>query len=1179
MRLESVLLQLQSVKNKQIKRKELAYLATFIAEDLHKLSIEQQSIHEKFQNHKVGSMLADFQGKSLTISMVDQIFRTNSSLRNFKQLRYLIKRFGVPDFLPVWEKIMVKLLSDAGLLFPTFVLKMIRTRFLKETKDLVHDVEETKFAEYQKKRFDEGINLNINFLGEEVLHEKEAEQRVKEYKRLLKDPKVVYISVKISNLYSQINLADYEYSHFKIKERLSQLYSLALHKKGVNVQGKTRPKLITLDMEAFKDLGLTVDVFKGTLDEPEFLNLEAGIVLQAYIPDSFSILQSLVRWSARRMKRGGEKIRIRLVKGANIAMEQVEAELKGWHQAPFLSKTETDANFKKMLEFACNPMVTQYINVGIATHNLFDISYALLLRSMYNLEDCVEFEMLEGMANYQGRIVNQLQGDMLMYAPLVSMQKFDNSLAYLMRRLDENTQPDHFLKEIMLSESNEYEWKRQRDKFLKSCQYMDKILHEPLRVQNRNFETCTIFPEEHFQNAVDTDWAMDENRKWIKEEAVSFLVKDSGEIPIQVGGKICNTSLKAKVFRPSERTKADYHYHMGDDNSIQEAYDTAHKYMDEWNNISYEQKKKIFAQVYKGICARRGELICALMEGVSKSVQEADMEVSEALDMISFYSKYMDEVTLSFAKSKPLGVIAIIPPWNFPLAIPIGGVVSSLIMGNTVIIKPAPEAVSICWEFCKTFWDRGVPREALQFLPLDESDYGKAFIQHPLLNGIILTGSSYTAMYFKELNPHVKLFAETSGLNMMYVSNVCDHEDAIKHIVESAFGFSGQKCSALSILLLHEELYQNKEFLENLKQATLSREVGNALDFKNKVMPLVQEPSIVLKNELEQLSNGESWLLKPVAVKAPLLWSPGIKMGITKKSALFNKECFGAIMGVMKVKSVEDAIQISNASCFGLTSGIQSLDEREVNQWISKVECGNIYVNRGMTGAIVKRQPFGGWKDSCFGSGAKAGGPNYTLQLAYWEDLMGEDQCRVINSSAGRKILDHFSLEQKEVKSLLGVYDDYCAIYNHHFAKTHDPIHLHSESNQFYYVPKKNFCFRIEKGDDMMDVIKVLMAMKISKVSGLVSMEVDMINPSFEHEIKGIQFVTQSHEQFMGVLSNYKYFRVLKEKKSWNELFSSCRGVQLLDRKPLIEGRLELLNYFHEKTVSMTLHRYGHIIK
>ena len=1108
MRLESVLLQLQSVKNKQMKRKELAYLATFIAEDLHKLSIEKQSIHEKFQNHKVGTMLADFQGKSLTISMVDQIFRSNSSLRNFKQLRYLIKKFGVPDFLPIWEKTMVKLLSDVGLFFPAFVIKMIRARFLKETKDLVHDVEESKFSEYQKQRFDEGINININFLGEEVLHEKEVEQRVKEYKRLIKDPKVVYISVKISNLYSQINLADYEYSHFKIKERLSQLYSLALHKKGENVQGKKRPKLITLDMEAFKDLGLTVDVFKATLGEPEFLRLEAGIVLQAYIPDSFNILQSLVRWSARRVKRGGEKIRIRLVKGANLAMEQVEAELKGWHQAPFLSKMETDANFKKMLEFACSPVVTKYINIGIATHNLFEISYALLLRSMYNLEDCVEFEMLEGMANYQGRVVNQLQGDMLMYAPLVSMQKFDNSLAYLIRRLDENTQPDHFLKEIMLSQSNEYEWKRQKDKFLKACQYMDNILHEPLRVQNRNFEACTIFPEEQFLNAVDTDWALEENRKWIKEEAVSFLVKDIFNIPIQVGGKIRQTSIKANIYKPSDQKNVYYHYYMGDDSCIQEAYKTAQNFLEEWSQVSYEQKKKIFAQVYKGICAKRGELICSLMEGVSKPVQEADVEVSEALDMIAYYSKYQDEVSLPFAESKPLGVMAIVPPWNFPLAIPIGGVVSSLVMGNTVIIKPAPEAVKICWEFCQTFWEHGVPKEALQFLPLDESDCGKAFIQHPSLNGIILTGSSYTAMHFRELNPHVKLFAETSGLNMMYVSNVCDHEDAIKHIVESAFGFSGQKCSALSILLLHEELCQNKEFLENLKQATLSREIGNALDFKNKVMPLVQEPSIVLRNELEELASGESWLLKPEEIKPPLLWSPGIKLGVTKKSALFKKECFGPIMGVMKVKDVDGAISISNSSSFGLTSGIQSLDQREVDQWCSEIECGNIYVNRGMTGAIVKRQPFGGRKESCFGPGAKAGGPNYILQLAQWEDRQGDDQYRVINSSAGKRILDYFALEQNEIKLLLGIYDDYCAIYHHHFAKEHDPIHLNCESNQFFYTPKQDFCFRIEKDDDMIDVIKVLIAMKISKVSGIVSMETDMVNSSFANELNGVDIIT-----------------------------------------------------------------------
>ena len=314
-------------------------------------------------------------------------------------------------------------------------------------------------------------------------------------------------------------------------------------------------------MEEYRDLYLTVDVFRSLLDEPEFDKFEAGIVLQAYLPDSFSVLQSLTQWAQQRKQRTGTGIKIRLVKGANLAMEQVEASLRDWPQAPYETKLQVDANFKRMLEFACRPENAAAVRIGVGSHNLFDIAYALLLRERRGVQDRVEFEMLEGMANAQALEVRDRSGGCLVYAPVVLDAEFEAAIAYLVRRLDENTAPGSFLGALFSLKEGSPDWIEQRDAFLEACRLsQDPQLQDfPNRQQNRLTENISVQGAE-FQNVPDTDFSIPNNRTWAKQIIENWRDRKIEPVPIQVGGefKLENMTGKGRdPSRPGSRSVSD----------------------------------------------------------------------------------------------------------------------------------------------------------------------------------------------------------------------------------------------------------------------------------------------------------------------------------------------------------------------------------------------------------------------------------------------------------------------------------------------------------------------------------------------------------------------------------------------------------------------------------------------
>jgi RHH-type proline utilization regulon transcriptional repressor/proline dehydrogenase/delta 1-pyrroline-5-carboxylate dehydrogenase len=934
----------------------------------------QETPEERGQSTKLAGMMKDPAGKQLTMLLPDRAFRSHHPLRVADQVRYLTEKYGIPAYMPIQDRAALWLGNHVSRLLPNLVVPFIIAKLRDETRSVILPGEQREFSKYLSKRRASKTRLNVNHLGEAVLGEGEASKRLNAYLQLLANPQIEYISVKISSIFSQIHLVAFDHTVDEIKVRLRQLYRQAIAHPYQSPSASSAPKFVNLDMEEYRDLHLTVAAFKQVLDEPEFLTYRAGIVLQAYLPDAAAVQRDLTEWALKRVESGGAPIKLRIVKGANLAMEQVEAATHGWKQAPYSSKHEVDANYKRMVTYGCRPDRAHAVNLGIASHNLFDISYALLLRDHFNLSDEIEFEMLEGMANHQARAVQDKAGGLLLYAPVVKREDFHSAIAYLVRRLDENTAEENFLHDLFDLEPGSPQWEAQKRLFLNAFHAMDQVADGPNRRQDRANETIQFDPASAFENVADTDFSLPQNQHWVQDVIKTWATATPDDIPLQIDGELIVTDILGDGHSPSHPNNVAYRYALAQSEHIEKALIAAVAAQTGWQATSIDEKKRLLVRCAEVMAQRRGDFIGVMMLDGGKTVEQADPEVSEAIDFANYYARSLDGIGPQQTLT-PFGTVLVTPPWNFPMAIPVGGVLAALMAGNTVILKPAPEAMLVGWHIVNALWDAGIPKTVLQFVPTTDDSVGQSLVTDDRIDAVILTGAYKTARMFLGWKPTLRLFAETSGKNAMIVTATADRDQVVKDLVKSAFGHAGQKCSAASLGILEAEVYDDPVFRRQLKDAAQSLAVGPPDVLTSVVAPVIRQPEQKLHRALTTLEPGESWLLEPQMIDGnPNLWSPGIKLGVSADSFFHKTECFGPVLGLMRANDLDHAIEMANAVDYGLTGGLQSLDEREIERWTEQVQVGNAYINRVTTGAIVQRQPFGGWKKSAFGY-AKAGGP------------------------------------------------------------------------------------------------------------------------------------------------------------------------------------------------------------
>ncbi len=1166
----------------------LAHRAAELAEALLGEARAHQTPDERAQARKLARMMADPHGKALTIALADQAFRSHRPERIADQLAYLLERYGVPQYMDWWERVALLLGGAMAHYLPSLVVPPIVARLRHETQNVILPGEEEDLRRYIEERRRAGLRLNLNQLGEAILGEAEAARRLEAYLALLARDDVEYISVKVSSVFSQIDLVAFRPTVARVAERLRTLYRAAAHHRYRHPDGRLRPKFINLDMEEYRDLDLTVTAFRVVLDEPEFLPLSAGVVLQAYLPDSHGVQRALTAWARARRVRGGAPIKLRIVKGANLAMEHIEAAVHGWPPAPYATKREVDANYTRMLAYGCRPEHAEAVHLGVASHNLFDIAYGLVLREVHHVEPWVEFEMLEGMANHQARAVQARAGGLLLYAPVVRAEDFHSAIAYLVRRLDENTAPENFLRHVFDLEPGSPAWIAERDRFLAAFELEDGLSEAPRRTQDRSAAAAPRPVDAGFENDPDTDWTLSANRAWIEDVVSRWRVQPPQEIPLQIGGELRPGSRVAEGHDPSRPGCVAYRYALGGPAEVDRALAVARTAQPAWAALGGAERETRLEACAAALGRRRGDLIGAMILDGAKTVTEADTEVSEAIDFARYYARTLRETAgeLADCQMEPLGVVVVTPPWNFPLSIPAGGVLAALAAGNAVVLKPAPEAVLVGWRLAGCLWEAGIPRELLQFLPCPDDEIGRGLVTDPRVGGVILTGSVETARLFLGWRPDLPLFAETSGKNAIVITSLADRDQAIRDLVRSAFGHNGQKCSAASLAICEAEVYDDADFRRQLRDAAASLAVGSAWEPTSRITPLTQPPGPALRRALTTLDEGEEWLLEPrPAADNAQLWSPGIKLGVRPGSFFHHTECFGPVLGLMRAESLDAAIELANAQPFGLTSGIQTLDDREVARWVEGIEAGNLYVNRPITGAIVGRQPFGGWKASSVGPGAKAGGPNYVLQLARWRQVTlpagGDEPLPEPVAALLERCL--LALPDADARALVRASAaSYARAWRRHFSREHEPIVIPGERNAFRYRPCRRVIARgpIAGPRAAPAVCQVVLAACVVGTPLTVSLAPESACEAWLAECEGVELVVEAEAGFverLGHPEGAERVRVWAPISTAARIAANGAGVTVIEAPVLANGRLELRWYLREQTVSRVLHRYGSV--
>jgi RHH-type proline utilization regulon transcriptional repressor/proline dehydrogenase/delta 1-pyrroline-5-carboxylate dehydrogenase len=1171
--------------------------ALFLARRLQERATELQTAPEKRQQAELDRMLQTPSDKATLAQITDQAFRTNDPHRAVEHLTHILDVQGVPRFFGPVDRTLMKGFQSFGSYLPGVALPLVKDHMQKETANVILPGEKELLVSHLSERSREGVRMNVNFLGETILSEAEAEKRLQQYLQGLQWAEIEVVSIKISTVFSQISALAREHTVATLCDRLERLFLTADRAKFTRPGGEVVPKFVYLDMEEYRDKELTAEAFMRTLDRAGLKHIQAGIALQAYIPDSFETLLQIQEWARKRVAGGGGRITIRLVKGANMESERAESSVRGWPQAPYQTKLETDANYKRMVHELLKLENLAAMNVGIASHNLFDLAYALVLTHERAALDRVQFEMLEGMANNQRRALFELSRNLLLYAPACKKENFINAIGYLIRRLDENTGPENFLRHAFKIKVGTPEWDKLGKGFLDSFAAVEKTSTAPRRTQNRLLPPAKVNAVargwQHLESEPDTDFALPQNGEWAQQIIAKWqpLCGDKAtQIPLVIGGEeILDGRIVRECLDPSRPGVVVGKYRQANESDVIRAVEIADADADGWRKMSPAARSEILGKVAQELRAARGDLMGAALADGGKTLPDSDPEVSEAIDFLEFYrdtARWWQEMPTVKARGK--GVVVVVSPWNFPIAIPCGGVAAALAAGNTVILKPASDTVLVAWEFCKCFWRAGVTKKVLQFVPCSGGKEGRKLINHPKVSSVILTGGTETALTMLRDNPRLNLFAETGGKDATIVTAVSDRDQAIKHILHSAFSHAGQKCSATSLLLLQAEVYDDPAFRRGLCEAVQSLKVGSAWELDTKMGPLIRPPGGDLETALKVLEPGEEWALMPQPIEGnPNLWTPGIKYGVRPGSFTHLTEFFGPVLAVMRFETLSEAVALVNQTGFGLTSGLESLDEREWDYWKQHIHAGNLYINRVTTGAIVLRQPFGGMGKSVFGAGMKAGGPNYVAQFMDFTDAplvkkSNHPTLPTLVALCGGLLAKNHPEAEHIVAAALSCE----TTLRDEFGKEHDHFLLVGQDNVRRYLPLENVRVRVHADDSAFDIFTRVIAAHVAGCRVTVSAPtkspaVSLLEELTESWAGAIEFVEETDEQLAAAIRAGQTDRVrfaAPDRASVAVLQAGGEAGGCVIGTPVSgEGRLEMLWYLREQSISTDYHRYGNL--
>ncbi|WP_425847092.1 bifunctional proline dehydrogenase/L-glutamate gamma-semialdehyde dehydrogenase [Agrococcus sp. TSP3-2-1] len=1118
---------------------------------------------------QLAGVLRDPKGLDFAVRFVDGVVRPEDVHVAAQTLREIGGM--APGFLPWPMRQALKLGGGVAPLAPHVVVPIARRVLREMVGHLIIDATDARLGKAIERIRATGARLNVNLLGEAVLGDREAKRRLDGTLALIERPDVDYVSIKVSATTAPHQPWAFQEAVEHVIERLLPLYRRAA----------ATGTFINLDMEEYKDLEMTMAVFTRILEAPGLEQYRGGIVLQAYLPDALPAMQRLQAWAGERVAAGGAPVKVRLVKGANLPMERVEASLHGWPLATWHTKQDSDTHYKRVLAWSLTRERIANVELGVAGHNLFDVAFAWLLSKERGIERGLDFEMLLGMAQGQAEVVRRDVGGLLLYTPVVHPSEFDVAIAYLIRRLEEGASRENFMSAVFELARDEPLFERERDRFLASLDALAAPSPTTHRTQDRTAVTtadAVDAPERGFRNAPDSDPSLPANQAWaagIRERA------KASELGVDL--------VEAATLREAAELDA----------TIEAAIEANAA----WRALSGDERAEILHRAGRELEARRAELMEVAAAEAGKTLDQSDPEVSEAIDFAHYYAERARDLDrVDGAVAVPSRLIAVTPPWNFPIAIPAGSTLAALASGASVIVKPARATARTGAVMLDALWAAGVPREVLHFVQFADRSLGDQLIGDPRVDRVILTGGFETAQAFRRIRPDLDLLAETSGKNAIIVTPSADFDLAAKDIVASAFGHAGQKCSAASLAILVGQAGRSKRLHSQIVDGVRSLDVGYPWDADSQMGPIVAPAEGKLLEGLTTLGEGESWIVEPKQLdESGKLWSPGLRAGVQRGSEYHRTEYFGPILGIMRVETLEEAIELVNDVDYGLTSGIHSLDPDEIGQWLDTVQAGNLYVNRGITGAIVQRQPFGGWKRSVVGPTTKAGGPSYLFPLVDWRPAEARETAP-IELPAVQAIVDAVeslvkasdasvtatapaSLTAEEAAALRRAAGSDQHVWAAELGVAEDVQRLSAERDILRHLPMPGVTIRLAEGGRVAQLARSVVAALRAGASVRVSTAIESA-PAVRAALAaaGVPVTVEDDAAFRRSAQRLEQGRirylaaddaVAAGVRALAEAVEGRPDLAIVSHPVTEAGRVELLPFLREQAIAITAHRFG----
>lgn len=841
----------------------------------------------------------------------------------------------------------------------------------------------------------EKMAFTIDLLGEAVITEAEAQSYLDHYLELMaqlteaaktwtpvaaidqdddgENLPQVQVSVKLTAFYSQFDPLDAQGSEERVRDRIRTLLRRA----------EELGAAVHFDMEQYAYKDLTLSILKQLLMEEFRSRTDLGITIQAYLRDSEQDVRDLIAWAKQR----GYPLTVRLVKGAYWDQETIKAAQKDWPQPVYNDKAATDANFETITQLLLENH--EYVYSAIGSHNVRSQAHAIAIAETLNIpRRRFEMQVLYGMGDKLAKALVNRGYRVRVYCPYGELLP---GMAYLIRRLLENTANSSFLRQSLEERPAE------------------ELLAPPVvaNADEGNGRHTQIHVHQHtsaanitsFINAADTDYADIEARER-SEQAFQAVRRQLGKTywPLINGDYQQSQPPMATVdsVNPSNPSQVIGKIQLISVEQAEQAMQAAKAAFPSWRKTPVRQRAGVLRKAAQLMEQRRAELCGWIVLEVGKPLREADGEVSEAIDFCHYYAAEMERLEQGYSYDvagetnryhyQPRGIAVVISPWNFPLAIATGMTVAALVTGNCTLLKPAETSSVIAAKLTEILVEAGIPKGVFQYVPGKGSEVGAYLVNHPDTHLIAFTGSQEVgcriyadAAILKPGQKHLKrVIAEMGGKNALIVDESADLDQAVVGVVQSAFGYSGQKCSACSRVIVLDTIYDT--FVRRLVEATRSLNIGAAQSPSTQVGPVID--AAALERIREYIEKGRSEAEVALEMPAP---DPGYFIGpvifseVSANATIAQAEIFGPVVAVIRVKDFAEAIAVANSTNYALTGGLYSRTPSHIQLAQEQFEVGNLYINRSITGAIVARQPFGGFKLS--GVGSKAGGPDYLLQF------------------------------------------------------------------------------------------------------------------------------------------------------------------------------------------------------